>query len=84
MRSDSVSALVLVVKMKTSGTDTSIVAREMALDIGDALYAPNVAEHIPGIANVIADHLSRMSSKSSLPLLSQLRGARRRQFRRRD
>ena len=56
VRSDSVSALILVVKMKTSGVGTSIIAGELALDIGDALYTPNVCEHIPGVTNVIAGH----------------------------
>ena len=84
VKSDSVSALILIVKMKTSGVGTSILAREMALNIADALYEPNVCEHIPGIANVIADHLSRMTEQADAPLPAQLRHARRRYFEPRD
>ena len=83
VKSDSVSALILVVKMKTSGIGTSILARDMALDIADALYEPSVCEHIPGIANVIADHLSRMSEQAGAPLPALLCLARRRDFERR-
>ena len=84
VKPDSVSALIMVVKMKTSGVGTSILAREMALDIADALYEPSVCEHIPGIANVIADHLSRMSEQAGAPLPAQLCHARRRRFEPRD
>jgi hypothetical protein len=59
LRSDSISALILALKLKTKGDGTSIVAREVALDIADALYAPNAVEHVPGVENVTADMLSR-------------------------
>jgi hypothetical protein len=59
VRSDSVSALVLALKLKTSGAAAGIVAREMALDMAAAPFPPIVAEHIPGIANVVPDILSR-------------------------
>ena len=39
----------LGVSMKTTGTGNG-------MDIGDGLYTPNVAEHMPGIANIWADH----------------------------
>jgi hypothetical protein len=59
VRSDSISALVLCLKLKTKGTGTTIVAREVALDIADSVYAPHIAEHIPGVENVVSDMLSR-------------------------
>ena len=59
VRSDSISALVLCLRLKTTGTGTSIIAREVAVDIADSLYAPHIAEHVPGLENVIADELSR-------------------------
>ena len=59
VKSDSVSALVLAMNLKTAGRGTSIVAREMALDIASSEYRPHIAEHIPGVDNVIADALSR-------------------------
>ena len=57
VRSDSDSALIMLIKLKASGTGTNIIARELALDIGDSLYEPNVAAHVPGVANTIAYHL---------------------------
>ena len=54
--------------MKSSGIGTSILAREMALDIADALYEPTVGEHIPGVANVLVDHLSRIYEQASAPI----------------
>jgi hypothetical protein len=36
-----------------------LIARELALDVADAIYRPQVFVHIPGIANVLADALSR-------------------------
>ena len=59
VRSDSVSALILALKLKTSGKAPGIIAREIALDVAAALYIPNIAEHVPGTHNVVPDALSR-------------------------
>ena len=59
VRSDSISALILVLCLKTSGKATGIIAREMALDIAAACYPPMVAQHVPGVANKTCDVLSR-------------------------
>ena len=77
---DSVSALILVVKMKARGEGTSLIARELALDVAESLYEPSVCTHIPGIANVLADFLSQRRHKAVEGLPSPLRSARRRQL----
>ena len=59
VKSDSISALVLTLNLKTRGKGAGIVARELALDVAASEYAPHVAEHIPGVENVLADALSR-------------------------
>ena len=59
VRSDSVSALILALKLKTKGCAPGIIAREIALDVASALYVPNIAEHVPGTHNVVPDALSR-------------------------
>ena len=51
--------MVLALNLKTSGYGTGIIAREMALDIAHSEYKPSVAEHVPGVDNVLADMLSR-------------------------
>jgi hypothetical protein len=59
IRSDSVSALILVLKLKTTGKAAVVIARELALDIALGNYQPLAMEHVPGIANSVADMLSR-------------------------
>ena len=49
----------MVLRLKTSGRATGIIAREMALDIAAACYPPIVAQHVPGVANNTCDILSR-------------------------
>ena len=74
--SDNVSALIMVVKMRASGQCTSLIARELALDIADALYEPLVVSHVPGIANILADWLSRKRARGDSRLPAALRHAR--------
>jgi len=45
VRSDSISALTIVLKLKTRGKGPGIVARDMALDIAEGCYQPLIAEH---------------------------------------
>ena len=59
VRSDSVAALTITLRLKTKGRGTGIIAREMALDIALSCYSPHVAEHVPGTSNVLCDVLSR-------------------------
>jgi hypothetical protein len=59
VRSDSVSALVLTLKLKTRGKGPGVIAKEIALDMASAQYQPHVAEHIPGVHNIVPDALSR-------------------------
>ena len=76
VRSDSISALVMTIKLKTSGKGCIVVAREMALDIARACYEPVAVEHVPGVANKICDGLSRRyqpgKSFSVPPLLADV------------
>ena len=74
----------MVVRMKAKGAGTSLVAREMALDIAEAIYEPSVAAHIPGVANLLADFLSRMRGRGEDRVPAALRSARRRVLPRRD
>ena len=56
---DNIAALTLLCRLKASGRGPSIIAREIALEFCDSPYAPYVVTHTPGVANVIADTLSR-------------------------
>ena len=59
--SDSTSALSLVTKLRTSshGRGMRLIARELSLLFGNCAHKPHLLEHIPGVANVLADVLSR-------------------------
>ena len=59
IRGDNVTMLKLVLCMRPSGWRLGIIARELALDVASGTYTPGVAVHTPGIANVVADLLSR-------------------------
>ena len=58
--SDNMSALYTVTKMQPSGPSLMVVAREFALDMADAVYDPQLVSHVPGVANLAADALSRI------------------------
>ena len=54
--------LILKFKVPAGSRAMGIIAREMALDVAEAAYAPDLAEHLPGICNKTADDLSRLGS----------------------
>ena len=60
VKSDSLSAIRSVVKLASRSPALNLIARELALDSVLGLYTVGVAEHIPGIANVLPDDLSRL------------------------
>ena len=61
VRGDSITMLTRLLKMrpKPGVEGLTLLAKEMALDIADTVYVPGVAEHVPGVANVGPDVLSR-------------------------
>ena len=50
---------IYLAKMQPHSPTLGVIAREMALDVAGLSYAPDIVRHIPGIANVSADALSR-------------------------
>jgi len=60
VRSDSVSALSLLLFCRAKGPTVGRIAREVALDLAEGIYRPKVGSHIPGVLNVSADALSRL------------------------
>ena len=75
---DSVTAMALLLKLKARGSGPALVPREIALDMAEALYQPNVVGHLPGVANTIADWMSRPRKRRTLPEPRALAGAVRR------
>ena len=60
MKSDNMTALECIATLKLKvGSPYALIARELALTFADGEYAPDICAHIPGVANEIADKLSR-------------------------
>ena len=59
VRADNVAALTLLLRLKGSSPALNRVAREVAIDLGNAAYRPDVLTHTPGVASTTADALSR-------------------------
>ena len=59
IKSDNVSALVLAAQLKAKGS-RRIIAKELAYIYAEAAFEPTILQHIPGVANTLADTLSRM------------------------
>ena len=68
VKSDSVSALIMILDLRTKGSATGVIAREIALDVAQSTYQPNIVEHIGGNTNVVADALSRQYSPERVPI----------------
>ena len=64
---DNMAALSMITKMQPHSYSLGVVARELALDISQAVYEPQLASHVPGVANVAADALSRKYEPSTVP-----------------
>jgi hypothetical protein len=64
VRGDSVAMLTLILKYKAPAKSRAmgIIAREVALDVAESCYAPDVSEHIAGLSNKTADVLSRLEA----------------------
>ena len=84
VRSDSLSALRAMVKMVSRSPALNAIARELALDSVLGLYRVGLATHVPGIANLTADDLSRMWAPDAHAFPDALRGVHRDQAPPRD
>ena len=68
LRTDNIAALTTLVKLQPHSSTLGIIARELALDIAASSFTPDEVVHIPGIANVSADCLSRQYESTPQPL----------------
>ena len=59
IKSDNISALVMASKLKI--TSSRLIAQEVALELSEAAFMPKHIIHVPGVMNVWADSLSRLS-----------------------
>ncbi len=49
----------MMLALQAKGAGPAAIAREMALELGDGSFAPDLVEHLPGVTNIEADLLSR-------------------------
>jgi len=85
LKGDSMTMLSLVVNLRPSTPQLAIIGQEMALAFASAAIPPVIAQHIPGVANVMADTLSRQHQPGKAgPLPQLLRQARAREVPARD
>ena len=59
VRSDNVAALTMVAHLKAKSPRLNYIAKELALDLCEASFRPDVCVHTPGVASKIADAISR-------------------------
>ena len=69
VKSDNVTALTLLIKMRTSSPTLAVIARELALHLVDLSFTPDAA-HTPGVGHVFADKLSRVFSPTGKGVLT--------------
>ena len=51
--------LTLLINMRPHSVQMHLIAQEVAIDMAHYTFVPVIAQHIPGIGNVVADELSR-------------------------
>jgi hypothetical protein len=66
-RGDNIASLTLLLNLRAKGEGPGIIAREMALELGDGCHAPDLIEHLPGVVNIEADSLSRRYDPEKAP-----------------
>ena len=64
LQGDNVTALIMALRMQSPAGGVKEIARYLALEFTKASFVPMIIEHIPGIANEIADVLSRRRDPS--------------------
>ena len=60
LQGDNVAALTMACRMKAKAGPMKAIAREIALEFSHTTIMPHLAQHIAGLSNVLADHLSRV------------------------
>ena len=62
VKGNSIAMLTTVLHMKAGSQNLGLIAREVALDTAESAFEPDIGVHVPGIANDLADALSRKTA----------------------
>ena len=84
VRSDSMASIQMLFKLASRSPALNLIAREIALDAAELSAPLDVLTHIPGVSNIIPDHLSRLSAPQSHQVPECLRTVPRTIIKRRD
>ena len=70
--------LTLIVNLRPKSAQLQLIGQELALEFCHFSFVPIVAKHLPGVANTVADALSRLHQPGSTkdPNLEYLKQAR--------
>ena len=63
------TALTMVDSLKSTAATINMLTRETALEFGDSTYRPAHRTHVPGVANKVADTLSRRFQYKDKPFV---------------
>ena len=77
LQGDNIAALTMACRMKAKAGPMKAIAREIALEFSRTTIVPHLAQHIAGLSNALADHLSRVfePGKENEPLPAALPNA---------
>ena len=64
VQNDNIGALTVLARLKAKSAALNLCARELALELADGTFLPDIIEHILGVTNVLADYLSRRRDPS--------------------
>jgi hypothetical protein len=78
VRSDSLGALRMAMKVSSKSPAMNAIAQEIALHMATRDFELAILKHIPGISNEIPDALSRQHAPEPKPFPTSLEGAKRR------
>ena len=59
IRTDNITTISMLIKVKGTSPALRRIAKELALDLAEGTYEPDAVEHTPGVQNTVADVLSR-------------------------
>ena len=78
VKGDNVAMLTLIVNLRPKSAQLQLIGQELALEFCHFSFVPIVAKHLPGVANTVADALSRLHQPGSTkdPNLEYLKQAR--------
>ncbi len=74
VKSDNISACRVLLKLVAHSPSMNQIARELALDFAECSHPPTIAEHVPGISNILADALSRLYAPEAAKVPTALVG----------